>query len=80
MIFGPGEIRSAHAPDEFVPIAELATAVLRFCRSRAAGRRASAALRLSLFARLFSQSGDIVGRAIPFLEEALRGKESAAGS
>ena len=40
LIFGPGDIRSAHAPDEFVPIAELetavkvlATAILRFCRS-----------------------------------------------
>jgi len=40
VIFGPGDIRSAHAPDEFVPIAELetavkvlATAILRFCRS-----------------------------------------------
>lgn len=38
VIFGPGDVRRAHAPDEFVPIAELeaatrtlALAILRFC-------------------------------------------------
>ena len=38
VIFGPGDVRRAHAPDEFVPIAELETAtrvlaltILRFC-------------------------------------------------
>lgn len=38
VLFGPGDVRTAHAPDEFVPIAELETAtrtlaltILRFC-------------------------------------------------
>jgi len=38
VIFGPGDVRSAHAPDEFVPVADLlavtrvlATMILRFC-------------------------------------------------
>ena len=38
VIYGPGDVRRAHAPDEFVPIADLATAtqtlalsILRFC-------------------------------------------------
>jgi len=38
LIFGPGDIRKAHAPDEYVPIADLevatrtlALAILRFC-------------------------------------------------
>jgi acetylornithine deacetylase len=38
VLFGPGDVRRAHAPDEFVPIAELAAAtrtlaltILRFC-------------------------------------------------
>lgn len=38
VLFGPGDVRTAHAPDEFVPIAELQTAtrtlaltILRFC-------------------------------------------------
>jgi acetylornithine deacetylase len=38
VLFGPGDVRVAHAPDEFVPIAELETAtralvltILRFC-------------------------------------------------
>lgn len=41
VIFGPGDVRTAHAPDEFVPVAELesatrtlALAVLRYCGSR----------------------------------------------
>ncbi len=40
VIFGPGDVRTAHAPDEFVPIAELETAtralaltLLRFCNA-----------------------------------------------
>jgi acetylornithine deacetylase len=39
VLYGPGDVRTAHAPDEFVPIAELETvarvlalAILRFCR------------------------------------------------
>lgn len=38
VLFGPGDVRQAHAPDEFVPVAELAAAtrtlaltILRFC-------------------------------------------------
>jgi acetylornithine deacetylase len=38
VLYGPGDIRKAHAPDEFVPIEELAVAtrtlalmILRFC-------------------------------------------------
>ncbi|MGH7504681.1 MAG: ArgE/DapE family deacylase [Longimicrobiales bacterium] len=38
VLFGPGDVRRAHAPDEFVPVAELAAAtrtvavtILRFC-------------------------------------------------
>jgi acetylornithine deacetylase len=38
VLYGPGDIRKAHAPDEFVPIEELrvatrtlALAILRFC-------------------------------------------------
>jgi acetylornithine deacetylase len=38
LLFGPGNVRQAHAPDEFVPVSELETAarsliltILRFC-------------------------------------------------
>ncbi len=41
VLYGPGDVRRAHAPDEFVPIAELETAtktlaltVVRFCEAR----------------------------------------------
>ena len=42
ILFGPGDIRRAHAPDEFVPIEDLAAAtrtlaltILRFCAAEA---------------------------------------------
>jgi acetylornithine deacetylase len=39
VLYGPGDVRRAHAPDEFVPAADLeavtrtlALSILRFCR------------------------------------------------
>ncbi|MCP4660210.1 MAG: M20/M25/M40 family metallo-hydrolase, partial [bacterium] len=46
VLFGPGDVRQAHRPDEFVPVDHLVTAVrtlvlaaLRFCGSN--GRRST---------------------------------------
>lgn len=52
VLFGPGDVREAHSPDESVPIEELATAArvlavaaLRFCGIEATGDRSAAGAR-----------------------------------